>query len=80
MAIVSGTADIIYQGSPRSPVLIALAHGAGAGMNSPFMEQLSSGLAERGHGDLVRGRCTGSQQENAGNEAENPEEMHGYAP
>ena len=45
---MSGTAKIIYRGSPRSPVLIALAHGAGAGMDSPFMEQFSSGLAERG--------------------------------
>ena len=45
---MSGTPEIIYQGSPRAPVLIALAHGAGGGMDSPFMEQLSSGLAERG--------------------------------
>ena len=46
--MVSWTPEILFHGSPRAPVLIALAHGAGAGMDSPFMDQVSRGLAERG--------------------------------
>jgi predicted alpha/beta-hydrolase family hydrolase len=45
---VSWNPEIRFDGSSRAPVLIALAHGAGAGMDSPFMEQVATGLAERG--------------------------------
>ena len=45
---MSWTPEIVFHGSPRAPILIVLAHGAGAGMDSPFMEHVSSGLAERG--------------------------------
>ena len=45
---MSWTPEIIFHGSPRAQILIALAHGAGAGMDSPFMDHVSNGLAERG--------------------------------
>jgi len=45
---VSWNPEICFNGSARAPVVIALAHGAGAGMDSPFMEQVATGLAERG--------------------------------
>ena len=45
---MSWTPEIIFHGSPRAQILVALAHGAGAGMDSPFMDYVSSGLAERG--------------------------------
>lgn len=40
--------EIVFQGSARAPVCLALTHGAGAGIDSDFMEVCSSGLAERG--------------------------------
>ena len=38
----------IYNGSPRSTMRVALAHGAGAGMDTPFMNHIAVGLAEHG--------------------------------
>jgi predicted alpha/beta-hydrolase family hydrolase len=35
-------------GSPRSKLRLILAHGAGAGMDSPFMADFAKGLAKRG--------------------------------
>ena len=40
--------DIVFQGSARAPVCLALTHGAGAGIDSDFMEECSRGLAGRG--------------------------------
>lgn len=45
---MSGKVEITYQGSSRAPALVALAHGAGAGMDSPFMQKCADGLADRG--------------------------------
>lgn len=36
--------DFIFDGPADSPVTIALAHGAGAPMDSPFMAAFASGL------------------------------------
>ena len=35
-------------GSPTSPATVVLAHGAGAGIDSPFMQEMAKGLAEKG--------------------------------
>lgn len=40
--------DFLFDGPADAPVTIALAHGAGAGMESPFMAAFGAGLAERG--------------------------------
>jgi uncharacterized protein len=40
--------ELLFDGPSRAPLTIALAHGAGAGMNTPFMDVFASGLAERG--------------------------------
>jgi predicted alpha/beta-hydrolase family hydrolase len=39
---------ILFDGPRNPPWTIVLAHGAGVGMNSPFMTAFASGLAERG--------------------------------
>ncbi len=36
-------------GPPRSPTVVALAHGAGAGMDTPFMNAFAEGIAAAGH-------------------------------
>lgn len=40
--------DLILEGPQKAPVTVTLAHGAGAPMDSPFMNRISSGLAARG--------------------------------
>lgn len=39
---------IIFTGPKSAPLTVALAHGAGAPMDSPFMEAFAEGLAARG--------------------------------
>ncbi|MCW8916601.1 MAG: alpha/beta hydrolase [Magnetovibrio sp.] len=40
--------DLLINGPEDAPVTIALAHGAGAPMDSAFMEEFAEGLADRG--------------------------------
>ncbi|MCP5367196.1 MAG: alpha/beta fold hydrolase [Hyphomicrobiales bacterium] len=40
--------DLLLDGDAAAPVTVALAHGAGAPMDSPFMAAFAQGLAERG--------------------------------
>ena len=40
--------DILFNGPGNATRTIALAHGAGTGMDSPFMEFVAKGLGERG--------------------------------
>jgi predicted alpha/beta-hydrolase family hydrolase len=41
--------DLKFDGPSTSSTTIALAHGAGTGLDSPFMETVANGLAEAGH-------------------------------
>ena len=38
----------LFDGPKDAPLTIALAHGAGAPMDSPFMQAFADGLAEKG--------------------------------
>ena len=40
--------DFVFDGPPEAPLTIALAHGAGAPMDSPFMAAFAEGLAAAG--------------------------------
>ncbi|MFC1673097.1 alpha/beta family hydrolase, partial [Pseudomonadota bacterium] len=40
--------ELLIDGPDDAPVTIALAHGAGAAMDSAFMQAFAEGLAERG--------------------------------
>ncbi len=40
--------DLLLDGPEDAPLTVALAHGAGAPMDSPFMDAVAAGLAERG--------------------------------
>jgi predicted alpha/beta-hydrolase family hydrolase len=40
--------DLLFEGPPDATRTIALAHGAGGPMDSPFMNRVSAGLAARG--------------------------------
>lgn len=40
--------QFLLNGSPAAPHRLLLAHGAGAGSDSPFLETIATGLAERG--------------------------------
>lgn len=40
--------DIIFTGPKSAPLTVALAHGAGAPMDSPFMDAFADGLVARG--------------------------------
>jgi uncharacterized protein len=40
--------ELLFDGPKGASMTIALAHGAGAGMDTPFMDFFASGLAERG--------------------------------
>jgi predicted alpha/beta-hydrolase family hydrolase len=42
--------DFLFDGPAAAPVRVVLAHGAGAPMDSPFMDRFAAGLAERGLG------------------------------
>ncbi|HTU61088.1 MAG TPA: alpha/beta family hydrolase, partial [Polyangiales bacterium] len=42
--------ELLWDGPKRSAARVLLAHGAGAGMESPFMTMLARALAERGVG------------------------------
>lgn len=39
--------ELLHNGPPRAAATLVLAHGAGAPMDSPFMEALAEGLADR---------------------------------
>ncbi len=41
-------APLLYDGPSSAKVTLVLAHGAGAPMDSPFMQSMAEGLAERG--------------------------------
>ena len=43
-----GAPEFLFDGRAGAPLTIALAHGAGAAMDSPFMAAFAEGLAERG--------------------------------
>ena len=45
--------EMLRDGDANSPVIVILAHGAGAPMDSPFMEWMARGLSARGL-DVVR--------------------------
>jgi hypothetical protein len=47
---VQSQSELLWDGPKRGAVRVLLAHGAGAGMESPFMTSLARGLAERGVG------------------------------
>ena len=40
--------ELVFDGPSEAPFTIALAHGAGAPMDSPFLHRVASGLAARG--------------------------------
>ncbi len=40
--------DLLIDGPPDANTTVALAHGAGAGFDTPFMNTVAAGLAERG--------------------------------
>ncbi len=40
--------DLLFDGPDEAPLTVALAHGAGAPMDSPFMAAMAEGLAGRG--------------------------------
>jgi predicted alpha/beta-hydrolase family hydrolase len=41
--------ELLFDGPERAALTIALAHGAGAPMDTPFMTAFADGLAKRGH-------------------------------
>ncbi len=41
--------ELLVDGPPDAALTVALAHGAGAPMDSPFMAAFADGLAERGY-------------------------------
>ncbi len=41
--------SLIYDGPESAPLTVALAHGAGAGMDSPFLVFFAAGLADAGY-------------------------------
>lgn len=43
-----GMDNLLVSGADSAPLRVLLAHGAGAGMDSPFMEAMAAGLAEKG--------------------------------
>ncbi|HTR02927.1 MAG TPA: alpha/beta family hydrolase [Thermoanaerobaculia bacterium] len=45
----ASTDDLLFDGPADAPLTVALAHGAGAPMDSPFLSRVAAGLAERGH-------------------------------
>ena len=40
--------NVLFDNPPKARALYVLAHGAGAGMNHPFMASVAAGLAQRG--------------------------------
>ena len=40
--------DLLFDGPAKAPLTVALAHGAGAPMDSPFMNVIAAGLADAG--------------------------------
>ena len=42
------TANFLFDGPPDAPLLLVLAHGAGAAMDSPFMAAFAEGLGAKG--------------------------------
>lgn len=45
---VSRAPEVLFDGPAEAPLTVALAHGAGAPMDSPFMAAFAAGLAARG--------------------------------
>ncbi len=63
------TPDFLFDGAGDGAPLVVLAHGAGAGMDSPFMATIAAGLAARGltcvrfeFPYMVRRRATGTKR------------------
>ena len=59
----------LIDGPPVAPATLLLAHGAGAPMDSPFLQTMAAGLAERGWRVLrfefpymAQARCTGKRR------------------
>jgi hypothetical protein len=52
VAVADGVVSGLLQVPPDARALYVLAHGAGAGMNHPFMAAVAAGLAERGIASL----------------------------
>lgn len=48
------TADLLFDGPDDAPTTVVLAHGAGAPMNTPFMNSVARGLAAGGDVRVVR--------------------------
>ena len=46
--MTSAAPTLLWNGPTRAPVTVALAHGAGAPMDHPFMVAFAEGLGERG--------------------------------
>jgi predicted alpha/beta-hydrolase family hydrolase len=46
---LSTNPELLFDGPADAAMTIALAHGTGAGMDSPFMESFAKGLGERGY-------------------------------
>jgi len=60
--------DFLFNGPSDAPITLVLAHGAGAPMDSPFMETIAEGVAQAGIGVarfefpyMCRRRTTGSR-------------------
>jgi hypothetical protein len=51
---MSSTADFLIDGPEGAPTTVVLAHGAGAPMNTPFMNSVARGLASGGEVRVVR--------------------------
>lgn len=49
VSVVSSGPDFLFDGSPKATTTIVLAHGAGAAMDSPFMEVFAKGLGKQGY-------------------------------
>lgn len=46
---LASISDCLFDGPAKAKTTIALAHGAGAAMDSPFMQFVAKGLGERGY-------------------------------
>lgn len=64
----------LQNGPDDSPLTFLLAHGAGAGMDSPFMETIAVGLADRGWG-VIRFEFPYMQRSRASGKKAAPDRM-----
>lgn len=49
MTLAPGDRSFLVEGPESAPLTVALAHGAGAPMDAPFMNSVAAGLAAAGH-------------------------------